>query len=330
MKTSISLSFLLMSFFVAAQNSNYKFLKKISLEGDGKWDYLKMDGERERLFVSHQDRVHVIDLKTDKQIGVITGLNGVHGIALAKDLEKGYISNGIDNTITIFDYNTFKVLKSLPVAGKKADAIMYDSFTKQIFVFNNGSGTAVAINASTDEVAGIIDVGGAPEFAVTDGKGTIYNNNEDSNEVTVIDDKSLKVRNRYSLLPNAVATGLAIDVVNNRLFSGCRKTKSLVVLDALTGKVIQTLPIGAGVDAVVYDKDLKLIMTSNGEGNVTVIKQESADKYDVVQTLITRPGCKTMVHRGTTHNIYLSGADLEQDGKTIKPGTFGVFVYSLN
>jgi YVTN family beta-propeller protein len=224
MKIFFSLFFLSIGyFFVEAQNSNYKFLKKISLDGDGKWDYLKMDGERERLFVSHQDRVHVIDLKTDKAIGEIKDLKGVHGIALAKDLEKGYISNGTDNSITVFDYNTFKVLKTLTVTGKKADAIMYDSFTKQVFVFNNGSGTAVAINASTDEVAGVIEVGGAPEFAVTDGKGTIYNNNEDTNEVTVIDAKSLKIKNHYSLSPNAVATGLAIDVANNRLFSGCRK-----------------------------------------------------------------------------------------------------------
>ncbi|HEV8512978.1 MAG TPA: YncE family protein, partial [Cyclobacteriaceae bacterium] len=250
MKTFISLLFVLTSFFFAeAQNPNYKLLKKISLDGDGKWDYLKMDGERERLFVSHQDRVHVIDLKTDKAIGEIKDLKGVHGIALAKDLEKGYISNGTDNSITVFDYNTFKVLKTLTVVGKKADAITYDAFTKQIFVFNNGSGNAVVINTSTDEVVGTIEVGGAPEFAVSDGKGTLFNNNEDTNEVTVIDTKSLKVKNHFSLLPNAVATGLAIDVANNRLFSGCRKTKSLVVLDASTGKIIQTLPIGGGVDA---------------------------------------------------------------------------------
>ncbi|MFM9837171.1 MAG: YncE family protein [Cyclobacteriaceae bacterium] len=327
-----SICLLLVSFFILsanAQSPTYKFLKKIDLPGDGKWDYLKMDGERERLFVSHFDRVHVIDLKTDKPIGEITGLKGVHGVALAKDLNKGYITNGTDNTITVFDYNTFKVLKTITVAGKKADAVMYDTPSKQIFVFNNGSGNAVVINAQTDEVVSVIEVGGAPEFAVADGKGTVFNNNEDTNEVTVIDAKTLKVKNHFSLLPNEVATGLGIDVANNRLFSGCRKTKSLVVLDATTGKIIQTLPIGGGVDAVVYEKDLKLIMTSNGEGNVTIIKQESADKYSVVQTLVTKPGCKTMVHRGTTHNIYLSGADYLEDGKTVKPGTFGVFVYSM-
>jgi len=306
----------------------YHFLKKISLPGDGKWDYLKMDGERERLFVSHFDRVHVIDLTTDKAIGEITGLKGVHGIGLAKDLSKGYITNGTDNTITIFDYTTFKILKTITIEGKKADAVMYDAPSKQIFVFNNGSGNAVVIDATTDTVVGSIQLGGAPEFAVSDAKGTVFNNNEDTNEVTVIDTKTLKVKGHFPLAPEKVATGLAIDVANNRLFSGCR-SKSLVVLDATTGKIIQTLPIGGGVDAVVYEKELKLIMTSNGEGNVTIIKQESPDQYKIIQTLVTKPGCKTMVHRGTTHTIYLSGADYLEDGKTIKPGTFGVFVYSM-
>jgi YVTN family beta-propeller protein len=313
----------------SSQDTQYKFLMKISLPGDGKWDYLKMDGERERLFVSHFDRVHIVDLTTNKPIGEITGLNGVHGIALAKDLNKGYITNGADNKITIFDYNTFKVLKTLSVEGKKADAVMYDAATKQVFVFNNGSGTAVVINAETDAVAGNIEVGGAPEFAVTDAKGTVYNNNEDTNEITLIDTKSLKVKGHYPLAPNKVATGLAIDIDNNRLFSACRDPKTLVVLDAASGKIIQTLPIGGGVDAVVYDKELKLVMTSNGEGNVTVIKQETPDKYKIIQTLVTSPGQKTMVHRGTTHNIYLSGAEYLGDGKKIKPGTFGVYVYSM-
>jgi YVTN family beta-propeller protein len=308
----------------------YKLVKKISLPGDGKWDYLKMDGERERLFVSHQDRVHVIDLTTDKPIGEIAGLKGVHGIGLAKDLNKGYITNGTDNTITVFDYNSFKVLKTLTVEGKKADAVMYDAPSKQIFVFNNGSGSAVVIDAQSDKVTGTIEVGGAPEFAVSDAKGTVYNNNEDTNEVTLIDTKTLKVKGHYPLAPNEVATGLAIDVANDRLFSACRKSKTLVVLDSKKGSVIQTLPIGGGVDAVVYEKELKLVMTSNGEGNVTIIRQDTPDKYRVVQTLVTKPGCKTMVHRGTTHNIYLSGADYLEDGKTVKPGTFGVYVYSMN
>ena len=312
---------------VSAQTPTYSFIKKIALPGDGKWDYMKMDGERERLFVSHGDRVHVVDLKTDAPIGEITGLKGVHGIGLAKDLNKGYITNGTDNVITIFDYNTFKVLKSLTVTGKKADAILYDKFSHRIFVFNNGSGNAVAIDANTDTVVGTVEMGGAPEFAASNETGSIFNNNEDTNELTEFDAKTLAIKHKYSLAPNEVPTGLAIDVANNRLFSVCRKTKTLVVMDASTGKIVQTLPIGGGVDGVVYEKDLKLIMTSNGEGTVTIIHQDSPDTYSVAQTLATKPGQKTIVHRGTTHNIFLSGADYKEGTKEIVPNTFGVSVY---
>lgn len=312
-----------------AQAQSYKFIKKIDLTGDGKWDYLKMDGEKDRLFVSHQDRVNVVNIKSDVQIGEITGLNGVHGIALAKDLKKGYITNGGDNNITIFDYNTLKVIKTLNVVGKKADAVMFDKFSNQVFVFNNGSGNAVVINAKTDEVVSVIELGGAPEFAVTDEKGTVYNNNEDTQEITVIDTKTNRVKARYSLLPNEVPTGLAMDIANNRLFSVCRKTKTLVVMNAANGKIIATLPIGGGVDAVVYDKALKMIFTSNGEGNVTIVKQESDDKYSVVQTLQTKSGCKTMVHNDKTHQLYLSGADYKEGTKDVMPNTFGVMVYGI-
>ena len=307
----------------------YSFIKKISLPtGDGKWDYLKMDGERERLFVSHFDRVHVIDLTTDKQIGEITGLKGVHGIGLAKDLNKGYITNGADNTVTVFDYNTFKVLQTIAITGKKPDAVMYDKGTKQIFVFNNGSGNAVVIDAVTDKVVGNVEMGGAPEFAVSNEKGSIFNNNEDTNEIFEFDAKTFKIKNKYSVAPNGgVPTGLTYDAATDRLFSVCRKPQALVVMDASNGKIVQSIPIGGGVDAVVFEKELKLIMTSNGEGNVTIIHQDSPDKYSVVQTLTTKPGQKTMVHRGTTHRIYLSGADYQADGKTPAPGTFGVYVY---
>lgn len=306
----------------------YSFIQKISLpNGDGKWDYLKMDGERERLFVSHLDRVHVIDLTTNKPIGEITGLQGVHGVTLAKALEKGYISNGTNNTVTVFDYNSFKVLKTIQLDGKKPDAMLFDKYSNRVFAFCNGDKVAIAIDADTDEVVGKVEVGEAPEFAVTTDKGMVYVNLEDSNEVVAFEPKTLTVKQKFTLGSNVQPTGLAIDAATNRLFSVCRKSKALVVLDAESGKIVQTLPIGGGVDAVVFEKDLKLVMTSNGEGNVTIVHQDSPDQYKVVQTLTTHPGLKTMVHRGTTHRIYLSGADLQADGKTPVAGTFGVYVY---
>ena len=312
---------------VSAQAPAYGFIRKIALPGNGKWDYLKMDGERERLFVSHSDRVHVIDLKTNQPIGEITGLHGVHGVGLAKDLNKGYITNGTDNSVTVFDYNSFKVLQTIPVNGKKPDAVLYDKATKRIFAFNNGSGSATVIDATTDTIIGNVEMGGAPEFAVANEKGSIFNNNEDTNEIVEIDAKTLAIKNKYSLAPNKVPTGLTYDASTDRLFSVCRDPKTLVILNASTGKIVQTLPIGGGVDAVVFDKELKLIMASNGEGTVTIVHQDSPDKYTILQTLKTQPGCKTMVHRGTTHNIYLSGADMQADGKTPVPDTFGVLVY---
>jgi YVTN family beta-propeller protein len=326
------ISCLLFCLHTLAQQASptYQFEKKINLPGDGKWDYLKMDGERERLFVSHGDRVHVIDLKTDQPVGEITSLSGVHGIGLAKDLNKGYITNGVTNAITVFDYDNFKVLQTLMVPGKKADAVLYDKFSQQIFVFNNGSGNAVVINARTDKVVGTVEMGGAPEFACTNDKGSIFNNNEETNEVIEIDAKTRTIKHRFSLAPGEVATGLTIDPATNRLFSVCRKTKTLVVLDATSGKIIQTLSIGGGVDGVVFDKELKRVMTSNGEGNVTVVQQDSPDQYRVIQTLMTKPGQKTIVHRGTTHRLYLSGADYKEGTRDIVPGTFGVSVYGLS
>ncbi len=313
---------------ISAQTTNFQFVKKISLPtGSLKWDYQLVEGNR--LFVSHGDRVHVVDLETDQQIAEIDSLKGVHGIAIVKSLNKGYISNGTDNGITVFDNKTFKVLKTIMVEGKKADAIMYDKFSGRVFVFNNGSGNAIVIDPKTDAVVGKVEMGGAPEFAATNDKGSVFNNNEESNEVFEIDSKTLAIKNKFSLAPNEVPTGLAIDVKNNRLFSVCRKTKTLVILDATSGKIVATLPIGGGVDGVIYDEKLKLVITSNGEGNATVVQQTGADAYAVVQTLTTAKGQKTIVFNPKNHQIMLTGADFAEDGKTPAKGSFGVGVYGM-
>jgi DNA-binding beta-propeller fold protein YncE len=311
-----------------AQKPAFQFLEKINLpSGDGKWDYMNID--HDNLYVSHGDRIHVINLKTNQQIGEIDSLKGVHGIAIVSSLNKGYITNGTNNVITVFDNKTFKIINTIIIEGKKADAILYDKFSQRVFIFNNGSGNAIAIDVNTDKIVGKIEMGGAPEFAATNEKGSIFNNNEDTHEVIEIDSKILTIKNRFSLLPNEVPTGLAIDVKNNRLFSVCRKSKTLVVLDATSGKIISTLPIGAGVDGVIYDKESHLILTSNGEGNVTIIQQKEADSYAVIQTLNTTKGQKTIVFDKKTHNVFLSGANYSADGKTPASGTFGVSIYGI-
>ncbi len=319
---------IILSNIAFAQTSTYQFARKISLPtGDGKWDYQKIDDGK--LYVAHADRIHIIDLKTEKQLGEISGLKGVHGIAPVSGLNKGFISNGTDNSITVFDLKTYKVLNTIMIEGKKADAILYDKFSNQVFVFNNGSGNAIVIDPKTDKVVGKIEMGGGPEFAVSNEKGSIFNNNEESNEIFEIDAKTLKIKSKFSLAPNEVPTGLAMDVKNNRLFSVCRKTKTMVVMDASSGKIVATLPIGAGVDGVIYDEKLALIITSNGEGNATIIKQSDADNYTVGQILTTVKGQKTIVFDDKNHNIFLTGSDYQEDGKTPATGTFGISVYSV-
>jgi DNA-binding beta-propeller fold protein YncE len=320
--------FLSMSFFTLAQQPTYSFVTKWSIpSGNEKWDYLKL--EDNKLYVSHADRVHILDAKTGAVLGEILNLKGVHGIVPALPFGKGYISNGANNEITIFDLNSLKVLKTIVIPGKKADAVYFDPFSNRIFVFNNGSGNAIAIDPKTDEVVGQVDMGGAPEFGVGDLKGSIFNNNEDSHEVFEFDAKTLKIKNRFSLAPNEVPTGLDLDVKNNRLFSVCRKTQTMVVMDSKSGKIISTLPIGAGVDGVVYDPKLGLIIASNGDGTATVVKQNTKDSYSVIQTLVTSKGLKTVTIDKKSHRLFFSGATFLEDGKTVAPGSFSVFVYQL-
>ncbi len=325
-KSALVLTLTATAWAAQAQDVQYQFKKKIALPGDGKWDYLKTDRQGERLFVSHFDRVQVIDLKSDSLIGTISDLKGAHGIALAPAEGFGYISNGLDNTVTVFDYKTLKTVKVIPVSGKKPDAIIYEPFSKQIITFCKNSRTAVIIDIASNREAKSIDLQGAPEFAVADDKGMVYNNLEDKNEVIAIDIKKQQVIKRYSLKPNTEPTGLAIDKLNNRLFVSCSGTKTLVVLDAVNGHIVTTLPIGDDTDAVVFDQDKKIIAASNADGTATIIKQLDANHYKVVQTLQTAPGSKTMAYRASTHNLYFSST--EKSGKTITPGTFAVSIYS--
>jgi DNA-binding beta-propeller fold protein YncE len=305
----------------------YVFDKKIPVPGDGGYDYMAIDEVNRRLFVSHGTAFNVVDLATEKPIAVIDGLKGVHGIAIVNEVNKGFISDGKADAVVVIDLTTFKVITTIKLPATDEDAIIYDPFSKKVFVFNGDSKNTCVININTLKLEKTIDLGGGPEFAVSDGKGLIYNNIEDLNSLKVIDTKSMTVKATYPLSPCGQPTGLAFDAANHRLFTGCRTNKGLSVVDAKDGKVITTLPIGAGVDAVVYDAGDKLIFVSNGDATATIIRQESADKYSVVQTLATAPRARTMTMDKKTKKIYFSAPEFQPGTRNIIPGTFAVLVY---
>ena len=315
---------------VALHAQTYVLDKKIALPGDGGYDYLSIDHVNNRLYVSHGTAVNVIDLATEQPVGVIDDMKGVHGIAIDNKHNKGFISDGKANAVVAFDLKTLKKIATIPVDAQGPDAIMYDPYSEKVFSFNGESNNSSVVDPVTLKQVGTVALGGGPEFAVPDGKGKIYNNLEDKSSLNVIDSKALKVLKTYSLAPCGGPTGLALDLKNSRAFTVCRENKGMSVVDINTGKVITTVPIGAGVDAVAYDAETKLIFVSNGDGTTTIIKQASADKYSVTQTLTTQVRARTMTLDPKTHKIYLSVAQYEP-GTTRKvvPGTFNVLVYKI-
>jgi YVTN family beta-propeller protein len=305
----------------------YVFDKKIAVPGDGGYDYMAIDDVNHHLFVSHGISFNVIDLATEQPIASIDGLKGVHGIAIVNEVNKGFISDGRANAVVVVDLTSFKIIKTIPLTATDEDGIVYDPFSKKVFVFNGDSKSTCVIDIHTLELVKTIDLGGGPEFAVSDGKGLVYNNIEDLNLIKVIDTKSMTVKATYPLSPCGGPTGIAMDTIRQRVFTGCRTNKGLSVLDAASGKVITTLPIGAGVDAVVYDEARQLIFVSNGDATTTIIQQESPDSYKVIQTLATQPRAKTMALDKSTKKIYLSAPQFEAGTRKIVPGTFTVYVY---
>ena len=304
---SILLAFAISSVRAA---DNYQITKKISIPGQGSWDYLTVDEGARRLYVSHGTQVEVLDLDSGAIVGKIENTQGVHGIAIAPDLGRGFVSDGQSSTVTIFDLKTLKTIAEVPT-GKKPDAIIYDPATSRVFAFNGGSKSATVIEAKDGKVAGTIDLGGGPEFAAADGNGYVYNNLEDESLVLKINSRTLKVEQRWPTAPCSSPSSMAIDRDNRRLFLGCR-SKVMAVMNADTGQVITTLPIGDHVDATAFDAETRLIFNSNGEGTVTVIRQDSPDKYSVVETVKTLPRAKTSALDPKTHRLFLSTAESGQ------------------
>jgi YVTN family beta-propeller protein len=305
--------------------------KTIALPGDGGYDYLSIDKVNRNLYVSHSTSVNIINLDTEKPVGVIDNMKGVHGIAIVNKLNRGFISDGKANAVVVFDLKTFKTITIIALTGANGpDAIMYDPYSDRVFTFNGESDNSSVINPATLKQVGTVALGGGPEFAVSDGKGKIYNNLEDKSSLNVIDSKSLKVIKNYPLAPCGGPTGLALDAVNQKLFTVCRENKGVSVVDIKTGKVTATLPIGAGVDAVAYDPETKLIFCSCGDGVTTIIKQKSADEYEVIQSLKTAERARTMALDAKTHKIYLSVAQFEPGTRKAVPNTFKVLVFKQN
>jgi YVTN family beta-propeller protein len=301
----LTLSFAL--FAAPAPPVVYSVTKKISIPGTGSWDYLTVDEAARRLYVSHGTQVEVVDVDSLAVVGSIPNTPGVHGIAIAPEADRGFVSNGKANTVTIFDLKTLKAIADVPT-GEKPDGIIYDPATSRVFAFNGGSNSATAIDAASGKVAGTVDLGGGPEFAAADGKGFVYDNLEDESLLLKINARELKVEQRWPTAPCASPSSMAMDRAHRRLFLGCR-SKVMAVVDADSGKVITTLPIGDHVDATAFDTETKLIFNSNGEGTITVIHQDSPDQYTIVETVKTAPRAKTMALDPKTHRLFLSTAE---------------------
>ncbi len=282
--------------------SGYHLLNKIEVGGEGGWDYLFDDAEARRLYVSHATKVVVIDTETNKIVGEILNTNGVHGIAVADNTGRGFTSNGRDNSVSVFDLKTLKKLGDVKV-GKNPDTIIYDFATKRVFVFNGGSSDTSVIEAESGKVAGTIALGGRPEFAAADGKGTIFVNIEDKSEVVALDSRNLVVKSRWSITPGEEPSGIALDRKNRRLFVVCSNRK-MIVLNADNGKIVADLVTGDGTDAAAFDPEAKLAFSSNGEGTLTIVREDSKDKFSVAENVKTRRGARTMALDAKTHRIF--------------------------
>jgi DNA-binding beta-propeller fold protein YncE len=317
---------------LAADAPGFKVTKRYPVPGNGGFDYIVFDGSSDRLYVSHGTEVDVVDANSGKMIGKIENTPGVHGIAIVPDLHRGFITDGKNATVTVFDTKTLQTRKTISV-DEDPDFVFYDPQTKRVFVCHGDAGVISAIDPEKEQVVGKVPLGTGAEAAVVDGKGNGFVNLEETAELVNFDSKALSVKQKWQITGCKTPTGLAMDRSSNRLFIGCR-SRVLAVMDASNGKVLTTLPIGDHVDAVAYDPDNKMIFASNGDGTVSVIHQKSADQYESVGDIQTQKSAKTMTLDPKTKRLFLSAAEIESalaaNGERArmrpKPGTFNVLV----
>lgn len=331
----IQAAFIVMSiaFAMWQGGTGYKVETRYPVPGNGGFDYVTIDSDARRLYLSHGTQVDVIDPDSGKLIGTIADTPGVHGVALASEFKHGFTSNGRENKVSMFDPTTLQLINKIEV-GKGPDGIYYDAGTKRIFTNNHGSHDITAIDAKTGQVIGTVKVEGDGESAVV-ADGVVYVNLEDTNEVVVFDPKSLEVKKRFPIGVAKTPTGLAYDAKTKRLFIGCRNEPKMVVMDATSGRVIGSFAIGRGVDYAAFDSQAKLVFFSCSEGVLSIFHEKSADDYEDAGPVKTQPSARTMAFDPKTKKIFLSAAEISETPastpggrpqRSIKPGSFVVLV----
>lgn len=319
----------------AASPSPYRIAARWPVGGDGGWDYLTADPEARRLYVAHGTEVDVLDLDRGTRVGRVTPTPGVHGVALAPELGRGFVSCGRDSSVVVFDLRTLAVLARVALPARLPDAILFEPVTSRVFAFNGGSGSVCVLDAATAQLTATLPLHGRPEFAVADGRGRVFVNLEDSSQVIQLDARALTEVSRWRLAPGEEPTGLAIDPAHRRLFSACAN-RTLVVLDADHGEVLASLPIGRGVDGVAFDPARSVAITTNGEGTISVIREESPSRFVVATTDSTRRGARTVALDPRSGRVFTATAafgpppeptaERPHPRPAILPGTFEVLV----
>jgi DNA-binding beta-propeller fold protein YncE len=316
-----------------AQGS-YHFLKEIPITGEGGWDYLSVDPSARRLYMSHGNEVVVVDLVTETVTGRITNTLGVHGVAIAPELGRGFVSDGKENKASIVDLKTLETLSKV-TTGQNPDGMLYEPGRQEAYMFNGRSHSATVISAKSGKVVATIILMGKPEFAAADpAAGRVYDNLEDKSEVVVIETATHRVVNHWPIAPGQEGSGMAIDTAHHRLFIGCGGSKTMVMMDSTTGKVITSVPIGDGVDACAFDAGTQLAFSSCRDGTTTIAHEDAPDKLTVVQTLTTEPSARTMTLDPKTHRIYLPAAKFGppvegQRRPPMIPGSLHLLVYGM-
>ena len=332
MRRSVLLPLLAMTFSAHAE---YHLADTIHVGGDGGWDYLEPDPIARRLYVTHKDHVVVIDMDSLKVVGDVPDSPGMGGVAIARDLNRGFTANGAEDMVGVFELDTLKPITKWKATGKRPNQIAYEPTTHRVFSFNSTGRNVTVFDAKSGKVLATLDVDGRTEFYAMDGKGMIYDSLEDKATVIAIDAKAMKVVATYPLAPNQEPAGTTMDPQTRRIFVACH-SKSFLVLNADTGKILASFPIGEGNDAAKFDPGLRFAFASNGDGTLSIVHEDTAEKFSLVQTVKTEPGARTMAVDSKTHRVFLPSADFvtpapsaenPKPRRTMVPGSFRVLVF---